>query len=199
MIGIVAIATVIVVSVGVFAWIVTRKSQPVAESGDRTVVGSDASGGFKSGEFSSDALPRRETYRNEKYGFQVYLPEGWENYRAVERDKNAEDNLSGVVFIDFALPSREGVENSGYWSGMVPVGTVGVWTKEAWNRKKTQCLKRGITPGCPDEHSALGNNEQYFFDYTSSQDVPSDIAGLVVNADYFQTYTTFFSPPVPIR
>ncbi|MFZ1736135.1 MAG: hypothetical protein WAU31_04340 [Candidatus Moraniibacteriota bacterium] len=133
-----------------------------------------------------------EYYNNESYGFQVKLPKGWEQYMALKR----ESNIDGVVYIDFFLPTKDLDVSDDVLTDrgkMVDVGSFVLWTKETWNREKARCLKEGSNPGCPDDYSAIGNNDRYFFSYSGPQALPEDVNNLHADPEYFRENIKFTS------
>lgn len=115
-----------------------------------------------------------EYYVNEKYGFRIKMPKGWEKYQAVE-------NL-GIV--DFYLPIKKYPDHDLKICGeymMSPV-KINVWTKDIWNTEKSRCAKETLQ-GCQkfaDDYSGIiGENNKYIFELFFTSDLlPDDLANL---------------------
>lgn len=185
MVGIVAIAIAIVMTTSVLAWKFQNsfyfsktesvKKVEVPKKSQKEAVTS-----------TKENASTNRIYRNEKYGFQMELPNGWEGYRVSE----SRNETTGVLYVEFTLPTKENPE---LWNGEANVGAIGVWDRATWDSKKTICAKEA-SPDCPNEYGTVGSNASYFFDYTPPQDFPESMIGLVVNSDYFQKHTVFFPP-----
>lgn len=118
-------------------------------------------------------------YKNDRYGFQVTLPKGWEKYKAKEK--------GGMV--EISLPSND--FNGKY----VPVVDILVWSTADWQKNIEQCQKEP-SPNCFDDSSIAAESKDYVFVITtSSNSLPDDLSPMNPNSilkDYIETITKSF-------
>ena len=113
-------------------------------------------------------------YTNNKYGFQLTLPGGWENYKAIE------NNMPGTIFFllptkdkTWAAPDNSGKDSkSGYADVFsIDISTIGDWTKTC----VPKCDREENGPGCYICTDYVAKNSKYVFTFYPPQTLPNDL------------------------
>lgn len=134
----------------------------------------------------SGPVSKELLYTNEKYGFSVALPAGWEKYQvSVQRDKGDDKH----TYLYFLLPTSD--KNFGYFdknTGKIVKGSAEIFVITAtdlntWNNDviSKECIENP-NPECPNESSVVGKDEKYVFtaDYGNGL-LPEDVQKFVAD------------------
>jgi hypothetical protein len=99
-------------------------------------------------------------YDNKDYGFGLTFPESWKGY--VVSDSSGD---GGTRYFTFGLETSDTAWINATSSTVVPIFTIGAYTKSTWESVKTEI----IAP------TYLGENAKHIFAYTTGQDAPEDV------------------------
>jgi hypothetical protein len=116
-------------------------------------------------------------YKNDKYGFELTLPKGWEKYTvAIE---NQTIDCRDCVNIIFLLPSNGVPKIERVLT--VKIKDLASATKPA-NQEKVGCVKQP-DPECIPADTLLGKSSQYEFtySYTPVENLPKDLSSISTN------------------
>lgn len=149
-------------------------------------------------------------YTNTEYGFQLTLPEGWEDYKVFSYDMSKNPWSSGLNNrIVLALPTKEKMRpgildpNDSNW--FIPEYTgqykfikwyadmiiLNLWTPEWYNKEQQRC-NIDPNPSCIGSTELLWNNQSYYFTYFGPQDLPVDISAKIKFASYYEDIKNSF-------
>jgi hypothetical protein len=114
-------------------------------------------------------------YANNEYGFQITIPKGYPDWKAmVEKDYGGK----GVTYIHMIfktsdqLWSKTGEENfvtHEKFPGYASIFAFTAWEKSIYDKTVEEC-KKDPNPGCPS--TILGQNSKYVFDVSLGNGVP---------------------------
>ncbi|MFZ2188783.1 MAG: hypothetical protein WAV73_04440 [Candidatus Moraniibacteriota bacterium] len=144
--------------------------------GDIIVTGTDNDGcsiyGCKPGQ-------EGQVYKNEKYGFQLTLPKGWENYKALANETTGSKNVVAYVYID--LPTSEKTwpgdtdpATGKSFMGYASMFAITVWSTDGYAAELKRC-KTESDPGCPGADVVSVKSDRYVFSIRGPQAMPEDL------------------------
>lgn len=122
-----------------------------------------------------------QNYVNPKYGFQLTLPAGWENYKVVNFDKDfAKDGLASVHFAFFTGQKDWAFGITDQDGKLIPGGekyadlfAISIWSKNKWDKdiNSKEC-KNDPNPGCPIESQVAAKTDKYVFTFVQGNGIP---------------------------
>lgn len=113
-------------------------------------------------------------YKNTKFGFQMMLPSGWDNYK---------ENVTNEK-VEISLPTKDPGFN-----GFAPVIDILIYSLSGWNDYLKKC-KENPSPNCFDDDSVSAKSDQYVFIVTLPDNLlPDDLLPINSNGivnNYFK-------------
>jgi hypothetical protein len=118
------------------------------------------------------AVQNNLVYANNEYGFQITIPKGYADWKAmVEKDYGGK----GVTYVHMIFKTNEaGVSEENFvthekFPGYASIFAFTAWDKSVYDKTVEEC-KKDPNPGCPS--TILGQNSKYVFDVSLGNGVP---------------------------
>lgn len=135
-------------------------------------------------------------YTNSDFSFQITLPKGWENYKAIVSDKDK--SVSGVTYVYIDLPTT----NKAWAGDMDPVTgkslmgyasmfAINVWNIDSFNKHLASCAKES-DPSCAGKDALLAKGKTYAYEIVGPQAMPEDLQPIVNNGSYIKAIKDSF-------
>lgn len=152
-----------------------RDSAANSGSGQNTESSSQASSPA-----GSESEGKKNIHISETYGYQLTIPEEYEDYKMTVADYFETDGVAYAYFLfktsEDGVISAENPATGEEFPGYTSVFAVSIWEKGEYRDFKEECEEE-FNPGCPT--GAIGENEDYIFEASLGNGVvPDDLLEL---------------------
>ena len=129
-------------------------------------------------------------YTNTEFWFQLTLPKWWEDYKAFVYNLTSDNNLISMISITLPTTATDWIgipdpkktisissipDFSSYIMWYAPIVNILIQTSDSYKKDYETCTKDINTDCTTLKDITLWNNKDYYFTYTTRQELPNDI------------------------